>query len=197
MTLLRDDDVIEAMASRHAPDLRGEVVEQLRDVWMSVAPDLSPEEQIAVVWSLSTLAVAPGSMSHRAHLAHVAASMFPGLDRGKAAARLRSILRRPVVVAALAAIRAEETAYLLAERGFVREVAFEVAAERAPAEYEPRDRIAHNKTRLAAGRMLMDLDGLGPETALAGQAAGADVRKKLVDKISAIGQRSLTGETSK
>jgi hypothetical protein len=198
MTMLRDDDVIEAMAERHAPGRREEVASQLRDVWLGVAPDLSPEEQAAVVWSLSPLAVSPGSIGHRAHFARVASTMFPGLDRGKATARLRSILRRPIVVAALAAIRAEETAYLLAERSFVREVAFGLAAERAPEDYEPKDRIAHGKTRLAAARLLMDLDGLGPDAAQGpAPAASDDLRKKLVDRLSAIGQKFLTGETSK
>ena len=197
MTLLRDDDVIEAIALRHPPSLRGEVAEQLREVWMAVAPELSAEEQAVVVWSLSPLAVAPGSISHRAHLARVAASLFPGLDRGKAVARLRSILKRPAVVAALAAIRSEETAYLLAERAFVRGVAFEIAAERAPAEYEPKDRVAHNKTRLAAARTLIDLDGLvGGGTQESVPVAAGDARKKIVDKLAGLVHKSSTGETA-
>lgn len=184
MTLLRQSDVIEAMASRHLPEARRAVGEAIGDAWLSLAGDLTPEEQAAVMWAISPLAVAPGGVSHRAHFAAVAGSLYPDMERSKAAARLRGVLRRPLVVAALAAIRAEDTTYLVAERAFVREVAFEIAAERAPVDYEPKDRIAHNKARLAAADFLVRLDALGPETAPPPppSEAGA-LREKLVDRV--------------
>lgn len=187
MTLLRQSDVIKAMAARHLPEARAGVEEALGEAWLSIAPELTPEEQAAVVWTISPLAVAPGGVSHRAHFASVAQSLYPDLDRAKAAARLRGVLRRPLVLAALAALRAEDTAYLLAERAFVREMAFEIAAERAPTDYKPKDRIAHNKARLAAADFLLRLDALGPETAQAAAPdTGESVRKKVVDKVRAL-----------
>lgn len=176
--------VFSQMVALHLPEERAAVVDGLREIWASVAADLRPDEAIAVLWSVAPHAFVVGSGQHAARRNAVAAVLYPGEDRAKAAVRFRRLLQSPAVLAVVSALRAEESIHLLGERAKAREVLWSIATSPPPPGSEPKDVNAHNVNRIRALDSVREMDRLDVPPPAAGPSQDADgPRKKVLDKL--------------
>lgn len=190
MSTIDASAVFEAIARRSSPDQPGDLRDALLEIWGSVAEDLTPEEGVVALWCISPQSFAVGSTGHRAQRLAVARAIYPEQEPRRAVSRLRSVMRRASVRAVVDAIRAEDALYALASRDRIRAMLWEIAAERPPVEYEPKDVAAHNRNRLAALKDLVALDRLAdpPPERPALEEKDAP-RKKVLTRLAALCQR--------
>lgn len=197
MEVISADAVIEGMARRDGGAVSPDLAVGLRQIWDSVAGDLTAEEAAAVLWQVAPLQVVVGSSHHAAARVRLARALYPSSSPAAAVSKFRAVCKRASVRSVVSALRAEESEHRFSQRATVREELWRMVNEPAPEFSEPKDINAHRSIKLAAIKALVALDGLDqrePERDHGG--ASGDARKKLLDRLGAIGQIAGQGEST-